>query len=79
MSTETETRVRTVFQSVFDDPNLMVARETTAKDVEGWDSLSHIDLIVAVEREFKIKFTLAEVAGMKNVGELMDLIARKMR
>ena len=49
----------------------------TASDVEDWDSLNHINLIVAVEREFKVKFTTAEVSGLKNVGDLMDLIGRK--
>jgi acyl carrier protein len=79
MATEIEARVRAVFQAVFDDPDLTIGNETTANDVEGWDSLSHIDLIVAVEREFKIRFTTAEVTGMKNVGDLIGLVAQKMR
>lgn len=54
-----------------------VSRSMTATDVEDWDSLNHINLIVAIEREFKIKFTTAEVAGLKNAGDLMDLIVRK--
>ncbi len=49
----------------------------TAKDVEGWDSLNHINLIVAVEKSFKVTFTTKEVNGMKNVGELMQLIQAK--
>ena len=66
-----------VFQRVFDDPTLHLSRVMTADDVEGWDSLSHINLIVAIERDFKIRFTTREIAGLKNVGELMDLIAGK--
>jgi acyl carrier protein len=66
-----------VFQQVFDDPTLQLSRVMTADDVVGWDSLSHVNLIVAIEREFKIRFTTREIAGLKNVGELMDLIAGK--
>jgi acyl carrier protein len=51
----------------------------TASDVEAWDSLSHIDLIVALEREFKIKFTTAEISRLQNVGELEALVAEKRR
>jgi len=54
-----------------------VSRSMTAVDVAEWDSLNHINLIVAIEREFKIKFTTAEVAGLKNAGDLIDLILRK--
>jgi acyl carrier protein len=64
-------------RKVFDDATLAVDRTTTAQDVDGWDSLTHINLIVAVEREFKIRFTTSEVQGLKNVGDLIDLIARK--
>ena len=77
MSTDIETRVNRVFQTVFDVPDLTVGSETTANDVEGWDSLTHIDLIVAVEKEFKIRFRTAEVNGMKNVGDLVRLIEQK--
>jgi acyl carrier protein len=49
----------------------------TAADVKNWDSLNHIDLIVAVEREFKIRFTTAEVTTLKNVGELISLVDKK--
>ena len=70
-------RLTTVFQSVFGDEMLSLSRVTTARDVEGWDSLMHINLIVAVEREFKIRFTTREIAGLKDVGELLDLIASK--
>lgn len=78
MSTDIEARVNRVFQAVFDAPDLTVGSETTANDVEGWDSLTHIDLIVAVEKEFKIRFRTAEVNGMKNVGDLVRLIVQKV-
>ena len=66
-----------VFRHLFGDETLTLSRATTAQDVEGWDSLMHINLIVAIEREFRIRFTTREIAGLKNVGELMDLIALK--
>lgn len=70
-------RLTGVFQSVFGDRTLSLSMVTTANDVEGWDSLMHINLIVAIEREFKIRFTTRDIAGLKNVGELMDLIVLK--
>lgn len=63
-----------VFQDVFDDDTITVTDATTAADIEDWDSLEHINLIVAVEKKFGIKFTMGEVSGMKNVGEMMDII-----
>jgi len=72
-----ERRLNGVFRRVFDDESLMVSRDLTARDVPDWDSLTHINLIVAVEREFKIKLTTAEVTGLANVGGLMDVIQRK--
>lgn len=67
-----------VFRDIFDDENLVLTRATTAKDVEGWDSLSHISLVVALEKEFGLKFTLVELKPLKNVGEMEDLIQRKL-
>ena len=71
------TRLTTVFRQVFDNETLSLSRSTTAQDVNGWDSLTHINLIVAIEREFKIRFTTREITALRNVGDLMDLIARK--
>jgi acyl carrier protein len=71
-------RMQPVFRDIFDDVNLQVTRRTTAQDVEGWDSLSHISLVVALEKEFDLKFTLTELKPLKNVGEMEDLIARKL-
>jgi len=67
-----------VFRTVFDQPNLVLHNAMTAADVENWDSLNHIDLIVAVEKKFKIKFTTREVTGLKTVGDLADLTAKKV-
>jgi len=68
-----------VFRDVFDDESLEITEATTAKDVPGWDSLTHIDLIVAVEKHFKIKVTTRDVAGLANVGQLIELVARRLR
>lgn len=71
-------RLTDIFQSVFDDPDLRLTAAMTAMDVPEWDSLSHITLIVAIEREFRIRFTTAEVAGLMNVGDLADRIRKKL-
>ncbi len=67
-----------VFRTVFDDDDLTVAAETTAKDVDGWDSMMHVRLLINVEKNFKIKFSFSEMAGLKNVGELVALIDSKL-
>jgi acyl carrier protein len=69
-------RVNQVFQDVFDDDEISVTRETTAKEVEGWDSLMHVTLLVNIEKAFAVRFSSAEVASLKNVGELIDLVTR---
>ena len=67
-------RLNYVFQEVFDDESISVEDETTADDVEGWDSYEHINLINAVEDEFEIKIPMGKVVTMKNVGESVDTI-----
>jgi acyl carrier protein len=74
---EVMSRLTGVFQRVFDEETLSLTRSTTAQDVEGWDSLMHINLIVAIEREFKVRFSTREIAKLQNVGELIDLIVGK--
>ena len=70
-------RLNEVFREVFDNEELMVSAETTARDVEGWDSLMHVTLIVNVEKAFQARFTSSEIAGMKNVADLIQLIERR--
>jgi acyl carrier protein len=67
-----------VFQDVFSDDTLVLRPDLSAKDVDGWDSLTHIRLLVTIERTFKIKFTVSEVGELKNVGELTNLIEAKL-
>lgn len=76
MTTVTD-RVLDVFREIFDDPDLNLSRETTASEVPNWDSMMHVSLMLAMERRFGIRFSSSEVANLKNVGELEDLIANK--
>lgn len=71
-------RLNGVFRDVFDDDSITVSEDTTANDIEDWDSLNHITLIDAVESEFGVRFTMGEVSGMKNVGEMAQIIAQRM-
>jgi acyl carrier protein len=70
-------RLNQVFRRVFKDDSITVSRETTARDIEGWDSLTHLDLITETETEFGIEITGFEVMNLKNVGDLIDLLATK--
>jgi acyl carrier protein len=70
-------RVNVVFRDMFDDETIMVNAETTADDIDDWDSLEHINLIVAIEKEFGMKFTMREVTGMKDVGEMVAIIEER--
>jgi len=67
-------RLTEIFHDVFDDDSITVTPELSAKDVDGWDSLTHIRLILTVERAFKIKFSTSEIGKLENVGELAALI-----
>ncbi len=70
-------RLNKVFQDVFDDDTIEVHDETTADDIDEWDSFEHINLVVAVEDEFSFKIPMGKVVTMKNVGEMVDIILEK--
>jgi acyl carrier protein len=76
-------QVQDVFRDVFDDPSLMLKDEMTADDIIGWDSLAHINLIIAIERRLRVRFATAEISRLKengaNIGSLLDLVARKRK
>ena len=71
-------RLNKVFRDIFDDESIVVKPETTSADIEDWDSLEHINLVVAVEQEFGMKFNMNEVTTMKNVGEMVDIIMSRI-
>jgi acyl carrier protein len=76
--TEIRAQLARIFREVFDDESIAIFDAMTAKDIEEWDSLNHINLIVAVEGSFKVKFTTKEVTNLANVGEFVALIASKL-
>ena len=67
-------RLNEVFRDVFDDDSIVVKPATTADDIEDWDSLEHINLIVSVEEAFDMKFSMGQVVSMKDVGAMVDII-----
>jgi acyl carrier protein len=75
-------QIEAIFRDVFDDPELVLRDEMTAADVDGWDSLTHINLIIALERKLGIKFATAEISRLKepnqNVGSLCRLVESKL-
>jgi acyl carrier protein len=74
---EIESRLTPIFRDVFNDDALVINRGMTAGDVPTWDSLSNINMIIAVEKAFGVKFSIKDVRNLKNVGELLELIKRK--
>jgi acyl carrier protein len=71
------TRLTSIFREVFDDDDLVLKPELTANDVDGWDSLAHIRLILSVQKAFGVKFSAVEMSRLKNVGDLVALTKRK--
>jgi acyl carrier protein len=67
-----------IFRDLFDDENIMLSPDMTADDIDGWDSLTHINLIVVIEAHFGIKFKTAEIEAMHNVGHLATAIEKKL-
>lgn len=68
--------VQEIFRDNFDDDSIVLTRTTNANDIEDWDSLEQINLLTAIEKKFDLKFNLAEVRNLKDVGDLLDLITR---
>ncbi|HAI10717.1 MAG TPA: acyl carrier protein [Phycisphaerales bacterium] len=74
---DTLSKVTEVFIDVFDDDEIELELETTAEDVDAWDSLMHVTLMLNIEKAFGVRFASSEVAGLKNIGELVGLIEAK--
>jgi acyl carrier protein len=66
-----------IFRDVFDDPSLAISADTTAEDIKGWDSVAHINIVVASEIRFGVKFKTSEIEELKNVGEFVKLIQKR--
>jgi acyl carrier protein len=71
-------QVNLIFITVLDNPDITINRETTSSDIEEWDSLNHIQLVVAIEKHFKVRFTASEIVGFKNVEEMCLAIQEKL-
>ena len=71
-------KLNEVFCDFFDDDSIVLGDETTSDDIEDWDSLEHIGLVVAIESAFGIKFSMGETLKMKNVGEMINSIVSKL-
>jgi acyl carrier protein len=69
-------RLTNVFRDVFDNDDIQVSGDMTAVDVEGWDSLAHIKLVLAVEREFQMKFKAAEIGNLAFVSDMIDIVRK---
>ncbi len=71
-------KLEVIFRDIFDDEDIVLTNETTANDIEDWDSLTQINLIVAIRREFKINFDIEEASKYKNVGDIVKIIDKKI-
>lgn len=71
-------KLEVIFRDVFDDEDIVLTNETTANDIEDWDSLAQINLLIAIKKEFKINFDLEEVSKYKNVGDIVEAVKKKL-
>ena len=72
-------RLQEIFRDIFDDEERIIREDMSANDIEDWDSLAQINLIIAIEKEFKVKFNLEEVSSLKNIGEMLELLSKKIK
>jgi len=72
------TELNGIFRQLFEDESLMVTRTTTADDIDDWDSITHMILVTAVEKKFGIKFSLVDLTTLNTVGDMVDLIEKKL-
>lgn len=75
---DTKAKLQEIFRDVFDDDEIELFDEMTADDVDDWDSLSHVNLILRIEKEFNVKFTVDEITDTENVGQFINLINEKL-
>ncbi len=75
---EIRKKLNIIFRNIFDDDSIELTRDSSAKNIESWDSLTHVNIIVSIEMAFGIKFKTSEIESMQNVGHLLDTIRSKM-
>lgn len=71
--------VQDIFRDIFDEDDMIIEDKTSSEDVEDWDSLNHINLVSAIEKEFGIRFALGELMTLKDVGAMIDLMMEKLK
>jgi acyl carrier protein len=71
--------VQDIFRDIFDEDGMVIENSTNSDDVEEWDSLNHINLVSAIEKEFEIRFALGELMALKDVGSMIDLMVEKLK
>jgi acyl carrier protein len=78
-STNVKNRTQAIFRDIFNDPNLVIYDSMTAYDLDDWDSLNHVNLMSAIQKEFEIKFELSELERLNNVGDIIKFILKKTK
>ena len=71
-------RITNVFRDAFDDDTLVLTRSTTAQDIDGWDSMMQVNLVIGIEKAFGVRFSGAEISNLDTVGDLEDLVQRRL-
>jgi len=71
--------IQDIFRDIFDEDDMVINNTTSSDDIDDWDSLNHINLVSAIEKEFKIKFALGELMTLKDVGDMIDLMMEKLK
>ena len=72
------TRLQPIFRDVLESPGLVISERSSGDNVDGWDSLAHINLVSSIEQEFRVRFALGELEKLKDVGDMIELIKRKL-
>lgn len=76
---DVKNELQEIFRDVFDDGTIVITEETTSKDIESWDSFAQMNLIVAMQKQFNVKFSIKEINSLKNVGEMIELINARIK
>lgn len=72
------TTINAILCDIFNDPSLVITESTSAKNIPRWDSITHVNILMTVERTFKIRFSLGEIKQLRNVGEMVNLVSQKL-